>query len=51
MFGDVKALLKINFGDIILVLQEIFKIKKSEHTDQFNLRLHRSLSWLKKLGN
>ena len=34
----------------MLVLEEIFKIKKSEHTDQFNLRLHRSLSWLKKAG-
>ena len=30
------------------VLEEIFKSKKPDHTDQFNLRIHRGLSWLKK---
>ncbi|WP_180089759.1 MULTISPECIES: HEPN domain-containing protein [unclassified Acinetobacter] len=32
----------------MMLLEEIFKSKKSEHTDQFNLRIHRGLSWLKK---
>ncbi len=31
-----------------MLLEEIFKSKKLEHTDQFNLRIHRGLSWLKK---
>lgn len=31
-----------------MLLEEIFKSKKSENTDQFNLRIHRGLSWLKK---
>ena len=30
------------------VLEEIFKSKKSENSNQFNLRIHRGLSWLKK---
>ena len=30
------------------VLEEIFKSKKPDHTDQFNLRIHRGLSWLRK---
>ncbi|KAF1019593.1 MAG: hypothetical protein GAK29_03865 [Acinetobacter bereziniae] len=32
----------------MLVLEEIFKSKKAENSEQFNLRLHRGLSWLKK---
>ena len=32
----------------MMLLEEIFKSKKAEHTDQFNLRIHRGLSWLKK---
>ncbi|WP_180121927.1 HEPN domain-containing protein [Acinetobacter sp. YH12086] len=32
----------------MMLLEEIFKSKKSEHNDQFNLRIHRGLSWLKK---
>ncbi|OTG94196.1 HEPN domain-containing protein [Acinetobacter sp. ANC 3832] len=32
----------------MLVLEEIFKSKKCEQSDQFNLRIHRGLSWLKK---
>ena len=30
------------------MLEEIFKSKKAENTDQFNLRIHRGISWLKK---
>jgi len=32
----------------MLVLEEIYKSKKSEHSTQFNLRIQRGLSWLKK---
>lgn len=32
----------------MFVLEEIYKSKKSENSDQFNLRIQRSLSWLKK---
>ncbi|OTG64738.1 HEPN domain-containing protein [Acinetobacter silvestris] len=32
----------------MFVLEEIFKSKKCENTDQFNLRIHRGLSWFKK---
>jgi len=32
----------------MLVLEEIYKSKKAENTEQFNLRIHRGLSWLKK---
>ncbi|AXY61142.1 HEPN domain-containing protein [Acinetobacter sp. WCHAc010052] len=32
----------------MLVLEEIFKDRKHENTDQFNLRIQRGLSWLKK---
>lgn len=32
----------------MLVLEEIFKNKKPENSDYFNLRIHRGLSWLKK---
>ncbi|CAB1217794.1 HEPN domain-containing protein [Acinetobacter bouvetii] len=35
----------------MFILEEIFKSKKSEHSDYFNLRLHRGLSWLKKSGD
>jgi hypothetical protein len=31
-----------------MMLEEIFKDKKAENSDQFNLRIHRGLSWLKK---
>ena len=30
----------------MMLLQEIFKSKKAEHSDYFNLRIHRGLSWL-----
>lgn len=30
------------------VLEEVFKSKKNENSDHFNLRIQRSLSWLKK---
>lgn len=29
-----------------MLLQEIFRTKKAENSDQFNLRIHRGLSWL-----
>ena len=32
----------------MLVLEEVFKNKKAEHSDAFNLRLHRGISWFKK---
>ncbi len=32
----------------MFVIEEIYKSKKIENTDQFNLRIHRGLSWLKK---
>ncbi|OTG83980.1 HEPN domain-containing protein [Acinetobacter sp. ANC 4648] len=32
----------------MFVLEEIFKSKKCENTDQFNLRIHRGLSWFKR---
>ncbi|MBI1452888.1 MULTISPECIES: HEPN domain-containing protein [Acinetobacter] len=32
----------------MMMLEEIFKDKKAENSDQFNLRIHRGLSWLKK---
>lgn len=32
----------------MFVLEEIYKSKKPENSDQFNLRIQRSLSWLKK---
>ncbi|WP_291371413.1 MULTISPECIES: HEPN domain-containing protein [unclassified Acinetobacter] len=32
----------------MMLLEEIFKSKKAEHSDYFNLRIHRGLSWLKK---
>ena len=32
----------------MMLLEEIFKSKKAEHSDAFNLRIHRGLSWLKK---
>lgn len=32
----------------MMLLEEIFKSKKGEHSDYFNLRIHRGLSWLKK---
>ena len=32
----------------MLVLEEIFKNKKAEHSEAFNLRLHRGISWFKK---
>lgn len=31
-----------------MLLEEIFKSRKVEYTDQFNLRVHRGLSWLRK---
>lgn len=31
----------------MLLLEEIFKSKKAQHSDEFNLRIHRGLSWLK----
>ena len=34
----------------MLVLEEVFKSQKYQNTDQFNLRVHRGLSWLKKAG-
>ncbi len=33
----------------MLVLEEVYKSKKAENSEQFNLRIHRGLSWLKKL--
>ena len=32
----------------MLMLEEIFKIKKAENSEVFNLRILRGLSWLKK---
>ena len=32
----------------MLVLEEIYKSKKAQNSEHFNLRIHRSLSWLKK---
>lgn len=32
----------------VFVLEEVFKSKKAENSEQFNLRIHRGLSWLKK---
>lgn len=32
----------------MFVLEEIYKSKKTENSDQFNLSIQRSLSWLKK---
>ena len=32
----------------MLLIEEIFKSKKNEYSDAFNLRIHRGLSWLKK---
>lgn len=32
----------------MLVLEEVFKNKKAEHSEAFNLRLHRGMSWFKK---
>ncbi|TCB67500.1 HEPN domain-containing protein [Acinetobacter sp. ANC 4178] len=32
----------------MLVLEEVFKNKKAEHSEAFNLRLHRGISWFKK---
>ncbi len=32
----------------MMLLEEIFKSKKAENSDHFNLRVHRSISWLKK---
>ncbi len=32
----------------MMLLEEIFKSKKAQHSDAFNLRIHRGLSWLKK---
>ncbi len=32
----------------MLLIEEIFKSKKTQFSDQFNLRIHRGLSWLKK---
>lgn len=32
----------------MFILEEVFKSKKAEHSDYFNLRIHRGLSWLKK---
>lgn len=32
----------------LLLLEEIFKIRKVECSDELNLRIHRGLSWLKK---
>ena len=32
----------------MMLLEEIFKSKKAEHSDYFNLRIHRGLSWFKK---
>ena len=34
----------------MMLLEEIFKSKKAEHSDYFNLRIHRGLSWLKKIA-
>ena len=34
----------------MLVLEEVFKSQKYQNTDQFNLIVHRGLSWLKKVG-
>jgi hypothetical protein len=31
----------------MLLLEEIFKTKKIQQSDEFNLRIHRGLSWLK----
>ena len=31
-----------------MLLEEIFKSRKVEYSDQFNLRVHRGLSWLRK---
>ena len=31
----------------MMLLEEIFKEKKAQHSDAFNLRIQRSLSWLK----
>lgn len=35
-------------GNGVLVLEEVYKSKKIENSEQFNLRIHRGLSWLKK---
>lgn len=32
----------------MLLLEEIFKSKKLQHSERFNLRVQRSLSWFKK---
>ena len=32
----------------MLLLEEIFKMNKVKHSDSFNLRIHRGISWLKK---
>lgn len=32
----------------MLVLEDVFKNKKAEHSEAFNLRLHRGISWFKK---
>ncbi|MFU9045972.1 hypothetical protein ACNAUY_06210 [Acinetobacter tibetensis] len=32
----------------MLVLEEVFKNQKAEHSEAFNLRLHRGMSWFKK---
>ncbi|TCB32396.1 hypothetical protein E0H82_15220 [Acinetobacter sp. ANC 4910] len=32
----------------MLLLEEVFKNKKAEHSEAFNLRLHRGISWFKK---
>ena len=32
----------------MFVLEEIYKSKQAENSDQFNLRIHRGLSWFKK---
>lgn len=32
----------------MLVLEEVFKNQKQKHSEAFNLRLHRGMSWFKK---
>ncbi len=32
----------------MFVLEQVFKDKKAVHSDAFNLRIHRGLSWFKK---
>ena len=32
------------------VMEELFKQKKAENSEQFNLRIHRGLSWFRKAG-